>query len=131
MASHPSPSTRGWRRFIAGMILYALAIVVATVAVRLTDPPTAPRLVLALAPAAALLWGMSGWLAAVRAFDELGRRVFSEAAAVTLAVVLAAALTHGLLRAYVGVPPLDGFVVVAVGGFTYGLASAAAWRRYR
>jgi opacity protein-like surface antigen len=74
---------------------------------------------------------MSGWLAAVRAFDELGRRVFAEAAATTLAVVLAAAVTYGLLQAYVGVPPLHGFVVFAVGGVTYGLASAAAWRRYR
>jgi hypothetical protein len=131
MPSHRAPSARGWRRFIAGMALYALTIVVATSAVRLADPPTTARVALALAPAAALLWGMSGWLAAVRSFDELGRRVFAEAAAVTLAVVLAAALTHGLLRAYVGIPPLDGFVVVAFGGFAYGLASAAAWRRYR
>jgi hypothetical protein len=131
MASHPTPSARGWRRFVAGMVLYALAIVVASLAVRLSDPPTFARLALALAPAAALLWGMSGWLAAVRAFDELGRRVFAEAAAITLAVVLGAALTHGLLRSYVGVPPLDGFVVFAVGGITYGLASAASWRRYR
>jgi hypothetical protein len=131
MPSHRTPSARGWRRFVAGMALYALMIVVATIAVRLTDPPTAVRIALALAPAAALLWGMGGWLAAVRSFDELGRRVFAEAAAITLAVVLAAALTHGLLRAYVGIPPLDGFAVVAFGGFAYGLASAAAWRRYR
>jgi hypothetical protein len=115
MPSRRTPSARGWRRFVAGMALYAPAIVVATIAVRLTDPRIA-----------ALLWGMGGWLAAVRSFDELGRRVFAEAAAVTLAVVLAAALTHGLLRAYVGIPPLDGFVVVAFGGFAYGLASAAA-----
>jgi hypothetical protein len=131
MASPLTPSARGWRRFVAGMLLYALAIVAASLAVRLADPPMAARLLLALAPAAALLWAMSGWLAAVRAFDELGRRVFAEAAAITLAIVLAAAVTYGLLQAYVGAPPLNGFVVFAVGGVTYSLASAAAWRRYR
>jgi hypothetical protein len=86
---------------------------------------------LALAPAAALFWGMSGWLAAVRAFDELGRRVFAEAAAITLAVVLAAAMTSGLLDAFAGVPQLDAFLLFALAGVTYGIASIAIWRRYR
>ncbi len=130
MTHHPTPSPRGWRQFTVGMVLYALAIAAASVVVNVADPSTAVRIGLALAPAAALLWAMSGWLAAVRTFDELGRRVFAEAAAVTLGVVLAGAVTHGLLAAYVGIPPLNGFVVVAVGGLVFGVASAAAWRRY-
>ena len=113
------------------MALYALAIATATVAVNAGEPSTSVRVALALAPAVALLWGMHGWLRAVRAFDELGRRIFVEAAAVTLGIVLAGAVTHGLLEAYVGIPPLNGFVVVAAGGLVFSIASAAAWRRYR
>jgi hypothetical protein len=131
MTSTSTPAARGWRQFIAGMALYALAIAAASVAVNVADPPTAVRVALALAPAAALLWGMAGWLTAVRAFDELGRRVFVEAAATTLGLLLAGAVTHGLLEAYVGIPPLNGFVVFAAGGLVYTVASAAAWRRYR
>ena len=77
MATVPTASARGWRRFVAGMLLTSLAI-----------------------------------------------------AAASLAVRLAAAVTYGLRQAYVGVPPVNGFVVFAVGGVTYGLASAASWRRY-
>jgi len=130
MTHHPTPSARGWRQFVAGMVLYALAIAAASVAVDVGDPSTAVRVALALAPAIALLWAMSGWWAAVRAFDELGRRVFVEAGAITLGFVLTGAVTHGLLEAYVGIPPLNGFVVFGVGGLVYTVASVAAWRRY-
>jgi len=131
MASPVTPSASGWRQFATGLALYALAITAASVAVRVADPPTSARVALALAPAVAFLWGMRGWLRAVRAFDELGRRVFAEAAAVALCVVLAAAATYGLLQAFVGVPPVHGFVVFIVGGIAYGVSSAVAWNRYR
>ena len=131
MVSSMTHSARGWRQFVVGLALYALAIAVASTVVNVTDPPTTARVALALAPTVAFLWGMYGWLRAVRAFDELGRRVFTESAAVALGVVLAAAVTYGLLQAFVGVPPLHGFVVFALGGIAYGISSATAWRRYR
>ena len=131
MTSPASASVRGWRQFVAGLVLYAFAIALAGTAVSLGDPPMAARVALAIAPAVAFLWGMRGWLRAVRAFDELGRRVFAEAAAVALGVVLAAAATYGLLQAFVGLPPVHGFVVFTVGGIAYGVSSAVAWNRYR
>jgi hypothetical protein len=131
MTHTATPAARAWRQFAAGMVLYALAIAAASVAVNVADPSTAVRVGLALAPAAALLWAMSGWLSAVRSFDELGRRVFVEAAAVALGFVLAGAATHGLLAAFAGVPSLNGFVVFAAGAIVFVVASAAAWRRYR
>jgi hypothetical protein len=131
MTSPASASVRGWRQFVAGLVLYAFAIALAGTAVSLGDPPMAARVVLAIAPAVAFLWGMDGWLRAVRAFDELGRRVFAEAAAVALGVVLAAAATYGLLQAFVGLHPVHGFVVFTVGGIAYGASAAVAWNRFR
>lgn len=121
----------GWRTFGAGTLLYALLVVAASLVVRLTDPGIAVRVLLALAPAAAFLWGMAGWLQAVRRFDELGRRIHVEAATITLAVLLALAVTYGLLQAYVGLPSPHAFVVFGFGGMAYSFAALFAQRRYR
>ncbi len=128
--SNPIVRTHGWRTFGAGILLYALAVTAASFVVGRSDPGVGLRVALALAPAAAFLWGMSGWLRAVRAFDELGRRIHAEAATITLAVLLALAVTYGLLQAYVGLPAPHAFVVFGIGGTTYAFAAAFAQRRY-
>ncbi len=130
MTTSPAPRS-GWRTFGAGFFLYALLVVVASLVVRFLDPGTPVRVTLALAPAAAFLWGMYGWLQAVRRFDELGRRIHVEAATVTLAVLLAAAVTYGLLQAYVGLPSPHAFVVFGLGAIAYTFGTAFAQRRYR
>jgi hypothetical protein len=130
MASSPTPRS-GWRTFGAGTLLYVLLVAAASLVVRIADPGTAVRVVLALAPAAAFLWGMAGWLQAVRRFDELGRRIHVEAATITLAVLLALAVTYGLLQAYVGLPSPHAFFVFGFGGVAYGVAALVAQRRYR
>ncbi len=128
----PSPQPRsGWRIFVAGTILYTLLIIGASLVVRFAEPNVPVRVVLALAPAAAFLWGMAGWLQAIRRFDELGRRIHLEAATMTLGVLLALALTYGILQAYVGLPSPHAFVVFAFGGMAYGFAAIVAQRRYR
>ena len=130
MTTSPTPRT-GWRTFGAGMFLYAVLIVVASLVVRFADPGTSARVVLALAPAAAFFWGMYGWFQSVRRFDELGRRIHLEAATITLAVLLATAVTYGLLQAYVGLPSPHAFFVFGLGGFVYGFGALIAQRRYR
>ena len=120
----------GWRTFAVGMVLYAVTVVAAGFIVDRADPAVALRVALALVPAAAFLFAMSGWLRAVRAFDELGRRIHSQAATTTLAVLLALAVTYGLLQAYVGLPAPHAFVVFGLGGATYALAAIVAQRRY-
>jgi hypothetical protein len=130
MTTSPAPRS-GWRTFGAGMFLYAVLIVGASLVVRFLDPGTGQRVLLALAPAAAFFWGMAGWFRSVRRFDELGRRIHLEAATVTLAVLLAAAVTYGLLQAYVGLPSPHAFFVFGLGGFVYGFAALFAQRRYR
>lgn len=127
----PRTSRSGWRTFGAGMFLYALLVVVASLVVRFAEPGAAVRVLLALAPAAAFFWGMVGWFRSVRRFDELGRRIHLEAATITLAVLLAAAVTYGLLQAYVGLPSPHAFVVFGLGGLVYGFGALAAQRRYR
>ena len=128
--STPSIRAHGWRTFAAGMALYGVTVVAAGFVLNATDPTVPLRVGLALTPAAAFLWGMSGWLRAVRAFDELGRRIHAEAATLTLAVLLALAVTYGLLQAYVGLPSPHAFVVFGLGGATYAAAAVFAQRRY-
>ncbi len=120
----------GWRTFNTGMFLYAFLVIAASFVVNRTDPGTGVRVALALAPAGAFLWGMHGWLNALRRLDELGRRIHVEAATITLAVIVAASLTYGLLQAYVGVPAPHAFVVFGVGGLTYALGTLISTRRY-
>jgi len=127
----PPASRSGWRTFGAGMVLYAFFVVAAALVVRLTEPGTAARVALALAPAAAFFWAMSGWFRSVRRFDELGRRIHLEAATLTLAALLASAVTYGLLQAFVGLPSPHAFFVFGFGSFAYGLAARFAQRRYR
>ena len=127
----PRTPRSGWRTFGAGTFLYALLVVGASLVVRFTEPSVPVRVVLALAPAAAFLWGMAGWLQAVRRFDELGRRIHLEAATMTLGVLLALAVTYGLLQAYVGLPSPHAFVVFGFGGMAYSFAAVVAQRRYR
>jgi hypothetical protein len=130
MTTSPRPR-KGWRTFGAGMFLYAILIVAASLVVRYAEPGTTLRVVLALAPAAAFFWGMAGWFQSVRRFDELGRRIHLEAATLTLAVLLAMAVTYGLLQAYVGLPSPHAFLVFGLGGFVYGFGALIAQRRYR
>ena len=46
----------GWRTFGAGMVLYTVLLVAASVLVQVAEPGTSVRVVLALTPAAAFLW---------------------------------------------------------------------------
>ena len=128
--TNPPFRNRDWRTFTFGMVLYSITVLAAGFLIDRTDPSVGLRVVLALTPAAAFLWAMSGWLRAVRAFDELARRIHSEAATITLAVLLALAVTYGLLQAYVGLPAPHAFVVFGLGGATYLVATAIAQRRY-
>lgn len=122
---------RGARTFVLGMAAYALAVVAATLAVNAIDPALPVRVALALLPATAFLWAMSGWLRAVRGFDELGRRIHVEAATTTLAVLVAGTATYGLLQAYAGLPAPHAFVVFSAAWAIYALAGYVAQRRYR
>lgn len=130
MTSSP-PVRGGARTFALGMVLYALAVILASVVVNALDPALPVRVLLALAPAAAFLWAMSGWLRAVRGFDELGRRIHVEAATTTLGALVALAATYGLLQAYAGLPSPHAFVVFVIAFGVYAVAAAASQRRYR
>ena len=84
----------------------------------------------ALLPAVAFVWAMIGWLRAVMAFDELGRRVHAEAAIGTLGVVVLASVTYGFLQSFVGLPLLSGFAVMVAVAVIYLASVTFAQRRY-
>ena len=121
---------KGFRQFAIGIILYA-AIVISTGL--LVDPDTlAPvyGVILAVLPMMAAVWGMAGWLRAIRTFDELQQRMFAEAGLISLGLTAVTTFTYGFLEALVNLPPLSMFYVFPFIAFSFGLALPFTQRRF-
>src|SRR5690606_32461291 len=71
--------SRAMRRFAYGMALYAAIVVVEGLLFRPGVTSAWLGVALAMAPMAAAIWAMVNWLEAVRTFDELQQKIFSEA----------------------------------------------------
>ena len=121
---------RLWRRFTIGMTLYVLVVILQSTFLRDVQVPRYVLIPLALLPLVPAVWGMIGWLQAVRTFDELQRRIQSEAGLFTLGMVLVASLGYGLLEAYAGFPRPSAFVVLPFVAINYLGGIARAKRRY-
>ena len=119
-----------WSRFAIGMGLYALVVVLQSTFLRDVRVPMYVLVPLALAPLVPAVWGMLGWLEAVRTFDELQRRIQTEAGLFALGMLLAASLGYGLLEAYAGFPRPSAFVVVPFVAVNFLGGIARARRRY-
>lgn len=126
-----SPGRRGWRRFWIGMTLYVALVLLQGF---LLEPAALPLVLvvpLALLPMVPAVWGMSGWLLAVRSMDELNRRIAGEAGLIALGVTAIATFSYGFLETYTPLPPVSMFFVWPVIAASYGLAMPLVRRRYR
>lgn len=123
--------SRAMRQFAIGMIGYTVVIVLEGVLFRSETRSIWLGLALAALPMALAVWAMAGWLAAVRTFDELQQRIFSEAGLIALGVTAVATFTYGFLENYVGLPRLSMFVVFPFMALCYTLSLPATFRRYR
>lgn len=122
---------QGWRRFTAGMLLYAV-IVMSQGLLLDTESMSGPLAVLlALLPVAAALWAMTGWLSAVRTFDEMQRSIISEAGLLSLGATAVLTFTYGFLESLAGAPKLSMFFVVPVIALGYVLALPFVKGRYK
>ena len=130
MTINQNQRKQGFRIFTIGMIGYAVVVMATGF---LTDASSALwlRITAALLPIAIGLWAMGGWLAAVRTFDELHRRNFSEAGLIALGVTALLTFTYGFLEAYQLAPRISMFMVVPLIAASYTLALPFVFRRYR
>ena len=127
--THPD-RTKGFQQFAIGMIAY----VVIVVAIGFLDDPQALEpvfgILLALLPMAVAIWAMAGWLKAVRTFDELQQKIFSECGLIALGLTAVVTFTYGFLETLIGLPRVSMFVVFPFIAATFALAQPFVRRRY-
>lgn len=122
---------RGMRQFIVGMLAYALVVVLQVVLVEPEGLAVWAGIALALLPMVCAVWAMAGWLRAVRTFDELRQKIFTEAALVSFGLTAIATFTYGFLEVFLGLPKLSMFIVFPFMGACYSLSLGFVMRRYQ
>lgn len=127
--SRNEPAT--FLRFGLGMGLYVIVVVALSTWLRDADLSLWILVPLALAPLVPVVWGMLGWLEAVRRQDELDRRILSEAGLFALGMAIVASLGWGFLEAYAGFPKPSAFVLVPFLAVNYLGGIVRAKGRYR
>ncbi len=123
--------SRGMRQFAFGMVGYGVAVVLQGL---FLDPQSLSTWVagaVALVPMVFAVWGMAGWLAAVRTFDELRQKIFAEAGLISFGLTALATFTYGFLENYLGLPRLSMFVVFPFMALCYSLSLPFVFRRYQ
>lgn len=120
----------GFRQFGVGIALYVAIVIASGFLVEPETLPTVFGIVLVALPMAAAVWGMAGWLRAIRTFDELQQKMFAEAGLIALGLTALVTFTYGFLQALVGLPHVSMFVVFPFISFTFALALPFTQRRY-
>ena len=127
--------SNNWTRLVVVIGVYAvlvlLLVVSQTVFFENRGLPLYVLLPVALLPLIPAVWGVAGWLEAVRHFDEFQRRVQTEAGLFSLSMTTLAAFSYGLLEATAGFPKLSMFWVVPFVALTFSIGGARARWRYR
>ncbi len=122
---------RAWQQLAAGMVLYAVLVVVTSLTVNRFSLARPHLVALALTPMIPAVWAMLGWVRVVRSFDELQQRVVGEGLFWSLGLTAALTFSYGFLEAYADFPHLSMFVVWPTICLTYSFGQALARRRYR
>ncbi|MDX1450493.1 MAG: hypothetical protein R3246_15705 [Acidimicrobiia bacterium] len=125
-SAHPK-----WRQFYLGMAIYTVLVVVQSILLEPGSVPIPVMIVLAPIPVVPVVWALLGWFEVLRSRDELQRRIFTEAATLSLGITGALAISYGFLEAYANLPKLSMFWVWAVIGAAFVLGQLVAGRRYR
>jgi cation transport ATPase len=123
--------SRGMRQFVLGMVGYGIVVVLQGVFVEPEGLATWAAIALAVVPMAFAVWAMAGWLSAVRTFDELRQRIFSEAGLISLGATAVVTFTYGFLENFLGLPRLTMFVVFPFMALCYSLSLPYVFRRFR
>ena len=98
---------RGFQQFWLGICLYTLLIVPLNIfagPLKVSEPV---MVALTFVPILAALWGMLGWLRAIKAMDELQQRIITESAQWALGLTGLATFSYGLLEQTAQLPRLS------------------------
>ena len=126
--------SNAWTRLAVVIGVYAGLVVLLVVSQTVFKNGGLPLYILvpvALVPLIPAVWGVAGWLEAVRHFDERQGRIQTEAGLFSLGMTTLAALSYGLLEATAGFPKLSMFWVVPFVALTFSIGGARARWRYR
>jgi len=125
-----SKAKKHWIQFAIGMTLYGIVVVLLAIAL---NNRSFPRLILALLcflPMIPAVWGMFGWLNAVRTMDELQQKIQMEAGAFSLSITALATFSYGFFEIFAGFPRLSMFFVWPIIACMYTLGAFLANQRY-
>lgn len=123
--------SRGMRQFAMGMAGYGVAVILEGIFVEPAALSTPAGVALALVPMGLAIWAMAGWLTAVRTFDELRQKIFTEAGLISLGITAIVTFTYGFLENLAGLPKLSMFFVFPLMALCYSLSLPVVIRRYR
>lgn len=128
--STPQPKPRYWLRFAVGIGAYLLLVALQAF-LPLDAVPRYLLVPLALVPLVPAAYGLVAWLRALAEFDELQRRIQSEAGLFALGMTALSSFGYGFLESYAGFPRLSTFVILPLLTVTYLIGTARAQWRYR
>jgi hypothetical protein len=123
--------THPWRQFIIGMTLYGILVILQGLILVPNQFPLPVMIPLALAPLIPAIWAMSGWLMAVRRFDELQQNIQREAGLFALAATALLTFSYGFLETYLQLPRISMFFVFPLISGSYMAGYWLACRRYQ
>ena len=126
-----SKDSKPWLRFAVGIALAVFLIILQGTVFKDSRLPLYILIPLALIPLVPLVWGLFGWLNALRTFDELQQRVQSEAGLFSLGMIALNTFGYGFLETYAGFPKVSMFWILPLTAVTYFIGIARAQWRYR
>jgi hypothetical protein len=113
------------------MMLYGILVILQGLILVPNQFPLPVMIPLALAPLIPVIWAMSGWLMAVRRFDELQQNIQREAGLFALAATALLTFSYGFLEAYLQLPRISMFFVFPLIAGSYMAGYWLACRRYQ
>ena len=117
-------------RFLAGMIGYSVLLPLSLIALSNAQSDGPAAIVVAVLPVVPLFLALSGILGAMRALDELQRRIQLEAVVIAGLLTAFVTFTYGLMEASELAPEISMIWVLPFMVIVWGIAAAVGARRY-
>lgn len=113
------------------MIAYSLAVVGATMALRMLDPSGPVKVILALIPVVPALLALREFVIFLRAMDEVQARIHAESILIAAGVVSFAAFSWGFLESWADAPAISVIYVLPAMAGVWGLTVPFVSRRFK
>lgn len=118
-------------RFVTLMVVYGLAVVGATMGLRMFDPSGPVKVILAIIPVIPALLALREFVIFLREMDEVQARIHSESLLIAAGVVSFAAFTWGFLESWAGAPAISVINVLPAMALVWGVVLPFVSRRFK